>query len=175
MRRQGVLIAAMLGLVSACVPQNQSVSQVNKAASNHQSPATETAADGSCFAREITPAEYDHVMGQVQVVQAELAPDGTILRAPIYRNAPVPRLVKPQAEVTFPAPCPDQVTPQFIASLQRALFARGYYKGRINGKLDAPTSAAVEHYQQQFGLDSAQLSLRTARELGIIAIDLGQG
>ncbi|EPX78845.1 peptidoglycan-binding domain-containing protein [Salipiger mucosus] len=137
-------------------------------------PVPEVRADGTCWAREVTPAVYEQVMGEVQVVQAEIAEDGTVIRPPIYRRAPVPRVVEPRDELTFRAPCPDTVTPEFIASLQRALAARGYFRGDVTGRIDAPTTAAIRRYQAERGLRSGQLSLETARALGIAAVDLSE-
>ncbi|WP_240705206.1 peptidoglycan-binding domain-containing protein [Pacificoceanicola onchidii] len=128
------------------------------------------AASRVCRAREQTPAVYEQVMGEVQVVQAVLAPDGTVLRPPVYRKGPVPRIVRPRAEISFEAPCPEQMTPDFVASLQRALGARGYFAGNVTGQMDAPTAAALKRYQAERGLDSAQLSLETARALGLVAV-----
>jgi len=135
----------------------------------------ESRRDGTCLAREIIPAVYEQVMGEVQVVQAEIAPDGTVLRPPVYRKAPVPRIVQPRGEFTFDAVCGHQMTPEFVASLQRALAARNYFGGNVTGSMDAPTMAAVRWYQGDRGLDSAQLSLETARTLGLIAVDLTEG
>ncbi|SPF81064.1 peptidoglycan-binding domain-containing protein [Pseudoprimorskyibacter insulae] len=129
-----------------------------------------TATGAVCWASKVVPAEYGYVMGQVQVVQAERAADGRVVTPPVYRNQPVPKVVKPRSEIRFQTPCPDQQTPQFIATLQRALFARGYYKGRINGQMDKPTRDAILHYQQRQGLNSDQLSMDTARDLGVLAI-----
>ncbi|MGH1415940.1 MAG: peptidoglycan-binding domain-containing protein [Pelagimonas sp.] len=126
---------------------------------------------GSCWAREITPAVYEQVMGEVQVVQAEIAEDGTVIRPPIYRKAPVPRIVTPRGEMKFEAMCGHQMTPEFIASTQRALAARGYFHGNVTGQIDAPTTAAIRKFQSERGLDSGQLSLETARTLGLEAID----
>ena len=111
-------------------------------------------------------------MGEVQVVQAEIAEDGTVVRPPIYRKAPVPRLVRERGEITFEAPCPEQMSVEFIASVQRALAARGYFSGNVSGALDAPTTAAIRTYQSERGLNSAQLSLETARALGLVAVEL---
>ena len=130
---------------------------------------------GHCWATEITPAVYEEVMGQVQVVQAQLDEDGAVLHPPVYRNAPVPRLVSPRSEIRFEAPCPETLTPGFIATLQRALYARGYLRGAITGEMDPATTAALRRYQSERGLDSAQLSLQTARDLGLIAVDLDAG
>lgn len=133
-------------------------------------PLAEPARDGRCWAHETTPAIYEQVMGKVQVVQAELAEDGTVLRPPVYREAPVPRVVRPRAELTFEAPCPEQMTPDFIASTQRALAARGHFSGNVTGIIDAPTAAAIRRYQAERGLDSAQMSIETARALGLVAV-----
>jgi hypothetical protein len=132
------------------------------------------AQDGRCWATVVTPAVYEHVMGEVQVVQAEIAPDGTVLRPPVYRKGPVPRLVRPRGELKFEAPCPHQMTHEFISSVQRALAARGYFSGNVTGEMDPPTTAAIRKYQVERGVESAQLSLETARALGLIAVDLSQ-
>lgn len=137
-------------------------------------PVAERAADGTCRARDVTPAVYEQVMGEVQVVQAEIAEDGAVIRPPVYRRAPVPRVVRERSEISFEAPCPEDMTPEFIGSLQRALAARGYFPGNVTGRLDAPTTAAIRRYQSERGLESAQLSLETARSLGLVAVELPQ-
>jgi peptidoglycan hydrolase-like protein with peptidoglycan-binding domain len=63
------------------------------------------------------------------------------------------------------------MTPEFISSVQRALEARGYFTGTISGEMDPATTAAVRKYQKERGLESAQISLETARALGLIAVD----
>ena len=128
--------------------------------------------DGRCQAREEIPAVYEQVMGEVQVIQAEIAPDGRVLSPPVYRKAPVPKVVRPRGEYTFDAVCGHQMTPDFISSLQRALAVRGYFAGNVTGEIDAPTSAAIRRFQADRGLDSAQLSLETARALGLITVDV---
>ena len=72
----------------------------------------------------------------------------------------------------FRTPCPDQMTPELVATLQRALAARGLYKGEVSGVMDSATRQAVRLWQQRNqGLDSAILSLDGARDLGLIAWD----
>ncbi|MBE9639760.1 peptidoglycan-binding domain-containing protein [Salipiger mangrovisoli] len=155
--------ACLLALLAACAaPQ---------APEEEEPLPTETAADGTCWAREHVPAIYEQVSGEVLVVQAEIAEDGTVLRAPIYRRTQVPKLVRPRGEMRFEAPCPTQMTPEFVASVQRALAARNAFTGEITGEMDTPTRSAVRRYQSARGLDSGQLSLETARALGLVAID----
>lgn len=162
-------LLAMASLAACAAPDHVGRAEM---APSGPPPLAEPARDGRCYAHETIPAIYEHVMGEVQVVQAEIAPDGTVLRPPIYRRAPVPRIVCPRGELRFEAPCPQQVTPEFIASVQRALGARGYFSGNVTGMLDAPTTAAIRRYQSDRGLDSAQLSLETARTLGLVAVEL---
>jgi hypothetical protein len=173
-------ILAALALLSACtsddaaLPASRAAADALPTTAATPPPVTETHADGTCWAREKTPAIYEQVMGEIQVVQAELAEDGTMLRPPIYRKAPVPKLVQPRGEMTFEAPCPDTMTPDFIASVQRALAARAYYGGEITGVIDLTTAAAIRRYQSERGLESGQLSLETARALGLIAVELSE-
>ncbi|MFD1341564.1 peptidoglycan-binding domain-containing protein [Litorisediminicola beolgyonensis] len=161
--------AALLALTAACAETGPAPEDAEPP------PPLETAADGRCYATEITPAVYEQVPGQVQVVQAELAADGTVIRPPIYRNATVPRVVRPRGETRFEAPCPAEITPEFLATLQRALAARGLYRGPVTGTLDAATRDAIRAYQSTRGLDSAQLSLESARALGLVISPLSEG
>lgn len=68
----------------------------------------------------------------------------------------------------FAALCAEEMPPDFIVTLQRALAARGGYAGRETGKLDAPTRAAIAHYQTARGLPSETLSRRAAQQLGLV-------
>ncbi len=74
-----------------------------------------------------------------------------------------------QQEIRIETPCPDEMTIDLVASLQRALAARGHYAGRATGVMNDATRAAVKSYQTEQGLPSAILSVETARELGLIA------
>lgn len=164
------LLGCALLLLGACAAPLPEPEEASRAALMSEPPEAERLPDGSCRMRETTPAVYEQVMGEVQVVQAEIAQDGTVLHPPVYRRAPVPRVVRPRAEISYAVPCPETLTPDFLASLQRALAARGYFAGNVTGRLDAPTSAALRRYQSERGLESAQLSLETARALGLVAV-----
>ena len=74
-------------------------------------------------------------------------------------------------EALVQIPCPEDMTDAFIKSLQRALAVRGYMAHEITGDADTRTRAAVRAYQAARGFDSPVLTLRTARELGLIAYD----
>ena len=168
--KRGIASLCTLATLAAC----DAPSSVSREAQAPQTrpPLASPVAQGACRTLETVPAVYEHVMGEIQVVQGQVAEDGTVIRAPVYRQAPVPRIVRERGEITFDVPCPAQMTPEFIRSVQRALIARGYLSGTVSGTLDARTNASIRRYQTERGLQSAQLSLETARALGLIAVDL---
>lgn len=163
-------VVASLALLAGCMPSAGPQAVTRAAPEAEALPPLDQTADGQCFARETTPAVYEQVPGQVRVVPEQRDADGTVLQPPIYRNGLVPRLVKPRGETRFRAPCPNEMTPAYIATLQRALYARGYLRNAITGQMDTATQQALRQYQRERGLDSAQLSLDSARELGISAV-----
>ncbi len=170
MIRPPLLAAALALRLAACAPPAPG----DDPWPDIDAPRPERLADGTCQAREVTPAVYEHVMGEVQVVQAEIAEDGTVIRPPIYRRAPVPRVVTPREELIFASPCPREFTFEMVATVQRALAARGYFSAPISGRLDAPTTAAIRAWQERRGLPSGQLSLESARALGVLATPIDE-
>lgn len=125
---------------------------------------------GSCWGKSIRPAVIETVTEQLLVQPAEMMADGRVISPAIYRTETQQRIVKPRHETWFETPCPDDLTPEFIASLQRALKARGYFRGVVSGAMDGRTRAAIRRYQSEQGLESGILSIETGRELGLIAI-----
>lgn len=128
------------------------------------------AAEGSCWGKTVSPAVVERVTEQVQIKPASVNPDGSIGSLPVYRTEQRQVIVTPRQDNWFETPCPDVLTPEFISSLQRALVARGAYGGAITGSLDPKTRASIEQVQRARGLNSAVLSLDTARTLGLIAV-----
>lgn len=78
-------------------------------------------------------------------------------------------------EERIKTPCPEEMTPEFVSSLQRALAARDLYEGPVTGVFGPLTTAGVEAYQTARGLPTSVLSLATARELGLIAYPRPEG
>lgn len=132
----------------------------------------ENAPPNTCWGKTVSPAVVERVTERVQITPAEVNPDGTIATLPTYRNEDRQVIVTPRKNNWFETPCPDVLTPEFVSSLQRALLARGEYAGPITGVLGPETHAAVQKLQQREGLDSSVLSLKTARALGLVTIDL---
>ncbi|MGR3485638.1 MAG: peptidoglycan-binding domain-containing protein [Paracoccaceae bacterium] len=77
---------------------------------------------------------------------------------------------------SFEAVCPETLDETMVATLQRALAARGVYEGRIGGEYDAATTQAVRGYQAATGRpDSGALAVETARFLGLIPTPVPEG
>lgn len=133
------------------------------------------AAPGSCWGKDVTPAVIETVTEKILLQPAEILADGTVLSEPVYKLETRQAIVKERRELWFETPCADQLTPGFIATLQRALKARGHYHGTETGTMDSRTRRAIRLYQKPQGLDSGILSLAAARKLGLVAVVLDEG
>ena len=130
------------------------------------------AAPGTCWGKDVTPAVIETVTEQILLQPAEVLVDGTVVQPAIYKTETKQMIVQERRETWFETPCPANLTPEFNASLQRALKARGHYRGQINGQMDNRTRSAIRAFQKPQGLDSGVLSIAAARQLGLIAVDL---
>ena len=122
--------------------------------------AAPSAAGSRCWDKHVTPAETKTVRELVQVQPARLDEDGNVISEPIYRREAREVTARAGREQWFETPCEDQLTPEFLASLQRALKARGHYSGAITGRMDTGTGRAIRLYQEPQGLDSTDLVAR---------------
>jgi hypothetical protein len=129
------------------------------------------AAPGTCWGKDVTPAVIETVTEQVLVQPAEVRDDGTVLDPAIYKTETRQAIVQERRVTWFETPCASVQTPDFVASVQRALKVRGLYRGPVTGTMDARTRAAVRAYQKPEGLDSGILSLAAARRLGLVAVE----
>lgn len=129
------------------------------------------APEGSCWARDASPAVVETVTEQIEMQPAILGTDGKVLSPAIYRTETRQAIVKPREDTIFEIPCASAQTPEFVASLQRALKARSLYRGAITGVMDGRTRAAVRGYQKPLGLDSGIVSMSSARSLGLVALE----
>jgi hypothetical protein len=129
----------------------------------------------ACWARDEMPAIIETVTEQVLVTPERRAADGTITQAAIYTTNVDQRMVQEREVVWFQTPCGAAATDQnFLASLQRALKARGYYLHDLTGQMDPATRNALRRFQAERGLDSETLSLAAARELGLVEVPRDQ-
>ena len=106
-------------------------------------PAVVDPAAGSCFARATTPAVIETVTEQIMVQPAVVRPDASVDTPAAFRTVTRQRILRKRREVEFETPCAPVLTPEFKASVQRALIARGYLRGPITGTFDSRTAAAI--------------------------------
>ncbi|WP_283967450.1 peptidoglycan-binding domain-containing protein [Tritonibacter sp. AK171] len=128
---------------------------------------------GTCWESVIIPARIETITEQVMISEAETSADGKITKPAVFATETRQEITRPREESYFQTLCPDELTPDYISSLQRALAARGLYDGLITATLNTQTRAAIRRYQQELGIDSQTLSLRAARSLGLSAVELG--
>lgn len=128
--------------------------------------------DGTCWAHDLIPAVFETVTDQTQVAAEVRDADGHVITPASYKTVAKVRVLSERRDIWFTAPCADAMTVDFIATLQRALKARGYYQAAVTGVMDDATTEAVRRYQADHGLDSPMLSLAATRQLGIVTTDL---
>lgn len=165
-------MAALAGCTEATppdapLPEGQPLEALTLAAEWRDTPPTSS--DSGCFAEQSRPAVVETVTEQV-LVQPELRDPATgkVTRPAAYRTTSHARIVQGAEKMWFAAPCPAVMTPEFVATLQRALKARGLYHGAVTGVLDNATNRAIHAYQRPRGLFSATLSSRAAQEMGLL-------
>ncbi len=129
------------------------------------------AAPGTCWGRDVTPATIETTTEQILTRPARVAADGTVIAPASYRTETRQKILRDRQEIWFQTPCPDMIDAEFVATLQRALKARGLLRGPVTGTMDARTRQAVRLFQKPQGLDSSVLSLEAARKLGLVAVE----
>ncbi len=132
----------------------------------------ELGADGRCFAAQRTADPvFETVTEQVEVVPPVRDANGTIITPGVFREEPRARVATPAQQSRFETPCPQVLTEEFTASLQRALAVRGLYDGPITGVYDQRTGTAVRSFQD---INSPILSIEAGRRLGLIPLSAAQ-
>jgi len=169
-RVKPVLAAFGLAALTGCLAPVQVTRADQDAIGPLANPVTVDPALGTCFARATTPAIIETVTEQIMVQPAEVRSDGSVVSPAAFRTVTRQQILRERREVEFETPCDTIQTPQFIASVQRALLARGYYRGPITGALDARTGTSIQRFQSaQNDVDTSLLTLRSARTLGLVA------
>jgi len=123
----------------------------------------------ACYGKDVSPAVIETVTDQILLQPAEIDAEGRVLYPAVYKTETRQAIVKERREIWFETPCAEVLTPEFVASLQRALKVRGVYRGPVTGAMTGWTRRAVRAYQRDQGLDSAILSMAAARQLGLVA------
>lgn len=164
----GLAVAVLAGCQGGPVPKAPAQVDLTREVVRLSQPGPPTRPEGACWESDVTPAVIETVTEQVLVTEEKRDAAGQVVTPATYRTDTRARMVRDREEVWFRAPCPADYTLEFVASLQRALKARGYYLLPLTGGLDAATRDAVRRYQADRGLDSPRLSLAAARELGLL-------
>lgn len=125
-----------------------------------------------CWHRTVRPALFETVTEQVLVAPEQRDAAGTVLQPAVFRSEVRQSQIRPRQTVWFRIPCRAEIASEeaFVASLQRALKARGLFGGEVTGTMDDATEAAVLRYQSANGLENSVLSLAAAQALGLVAV-----
>ena len=169
-----LLLPLLAGLTSGCDGAGRSAMPVQSEKFLEQTVVTarpSPAPKDSCWHQDLQPAVVETVTEHSLARAAKLGPDGKQLAPAVYASQQKQRIIAERRVIWFQTPCPKLFEPEFIATLQRALKARGLYLQPINGQIDAATQSAIRAYQAPRGLNSGVLSSVAAQSLGLIAQD----
>lgn len=165
-------IAALALCLTACAPQIavRAPTEANLAAEaiRLDGAGPPPGPEGTCWANDLIPAAFETVTEQSLVAPEVRDASGAVVTPARYTSVSRVRVLNERRDIWFTAPCPADMTLTFVATLQRALKARGYYGMAVTGEMDAATNEAVRRYQADRGLDSPVLSLAATRQLGIL-------
>ncbi len=168
---RGLALALILGACGQTVPDEPATrADFSADLVRRASDAPPGGPSDACWANDELPAVIETVTEQVLVTPEVRAADGTITQAAIFTTRIDQHMVQEREVVWFQTPCAGQMDDAFLASLQRALKARGYYLHEVTGEVDAATRNAIRRFQSSRGLDSETLSLAGARDLGLIEV-----
>lgn len=160
---------ALIATLSACMPQPAATKLPEGAILMKPGERPKGGRIGACYGKDTTPAVIDTITETKQVTPARFSSDGSTIITPPQYETTTRQVVRAGGQVYyFEVPCPPAFTPEFIASLQRALQVRGFYSEEITSRMDAPTRAAIRAFQLP-GFNSEILTLETARKLGLVA------
>lgn len=171
--KKAVLIAGALAL-TGCAGGGGGLDDVSRSVPDFMAAEISHDAQGRCWGRDVAPAVVQTVTAHELDQPAVLGPDGTVLAPATYRSVIRQDIVRERDEQAFETICPPVYTADFVASLQRALAARGYYDGPASGVLDRATERAVQDFQRDGGPDTPLLSIDAARRLGLIVLSRDQ-
>ncbi|MDR9484029.1 MAG: peptidoglycan-binding domain-containing protein [Sediminimonas sp.] len=169
-RPVSMIVMASVGLAGCVQPSSTGESQARTELIRQTQTAPPGAPDGTCWGKTVTPARVETVTEQVMVQPPQVMTDGSVLEPAIYRTETRTKITRERSETWFETLCAPDLTPELIASVQRALKVRGHYRGEAHGRMDARTRTAIRRFQKANGLDTDILTLQTARTLGLAPV-----
>ena len=124
-----------------------------------------------CYFEKITPAEISTQV-ETRLVQPENRNTaGHLVSTSQYEITRTQTITKPRSVTKIDAVCPEDMTPEFISSLQRAFQARELFSSTLTGSMDMSTRRAILNFQTVRAVSSATVTKATAQELGLVLID----
>ncbi len=128
---------------------------------------------GACHIRHTAPALIETVTEQVLVKPEKRKVDkqtgqSIIISPAIYRTETVQKIIRARHETWVEIICAKDLTVVFIQTLQRALAARGNYRGAITGVMDESTKRAVRKVQKSQGINSSEVTQTLAESYGLV-------
>jgi peptidoglycan hydrolase-like protein with peptidoglycan-binding domain len=121
--------------------------------------------------RKITPSEISTLLETRLFQPKKRNTAGQLVSPAQYETTRTQTITKTRSVTKIDAVCPEDMTPEFIASLQRAFQARGLFSSTITGSIDTSTRRAILNFQTVRGVASATVMNATAQELGLVVID----
>lgn len=166
--------AATLALLTGCAPlPGPDVTKlINPTIITSTDMKPPTNVPGVCWGHEPGPEVTEIVSDIILATPAQIGPNGATVSPAIYREITRPQTFNEGNGRWFTRTCDADLTPGFVMTLQRALTARGIYRGELTGLMDTKTLRAIRAYQKPQGLNSAILSQSAARQLGLIAVEV---
>jgi len=110
-----------------------------------------------CYFEKITPAKISTQV-ETRLVQPEKRNTAGQLVSPAqYETTRTQTITKPRSVTKIDAVCPEDMTPEFITSLQWAFQARELFSSTITGSMDMSTRRAILNFQTEGGSQAQQL------------------
>lgn len=127
----------------------------------------------ACRIRYTAPAIVETVTKQIlikpEIVGTDPQTGKNIVTSPAtYRTETEQKIVRARQEDWAEIICVKDQSVIFIQSLQRALAARGNYRGAITGIMDQRTKSALRKVQKNRGINTSEVTLDLAERYGLI-------
>jgi hypothetical protein len=126
---------------------------------------TRVVVDSPAHVEDVTiPAVYEKRKVRTEITPAHTE---TYTIPATYRDIDKTRFVGKADVVWREVICNKNAKSDTVAAIQKALAAKGYYHGKIDGFLGTGTVAAMQKYQADQGLPQGQVSVEAVQMLGV--------
>jgi len=128
---------------------------------------------GACYIHYTAPALIETVTEQILVQPEKRAlntetGETTVVSPAIYKTVTLQKIIRDRKEDWAEVICEKDQTPTFIETMQRALYARGYYHGPITGIKDERTNRAIRKVQKRLGINSTEITWDLGESFGLV-------